>query len=219
MNAVMTIYRSSIGKKAVVAVTGLIMFGFVFVHMAGNLLVYAGPEAYNAYAESLQANQALVWGVRLVLLGSLVAHVATIIQLVQMNGAARPQRYGKGLRYRASTPMSRHMKLGGLVLLAFIIYHLLHLTVGVAHGDFIRGDVYHNMTTGLKNPIVGVAYIVSMVALAAHLNHGAWSMMQTLGFNHPRYNDARKKFAMGFAGLILIGNASMPIAAMFGVIG
>lgn len=219
MNAVMSLYRSSIGKKAVVAVTGAIMFGFVLVHMAGNLLIFAGPEAYNGYAETLQSNQGVVWAVRLTLLGALAAHVVTVIELTRMNRSARPEGYGKGLSNKAATAASKAMRFGGVALLLFIIYHLLHLTAGVAHPEFVKGDVYHNMVTGFTTqPWAAGIYLVAMVALAMHLYHGAWSMFQTLGFNHPRYNDARKKFATAFAALIFIGNCSMPIAILAGII-
>ncbi len=219
MSAVMSLYRSSIGKKAVVAVTGAILFGFVLVHMTGNLLIFAGRETYNAYAESLQSNRGLVWLVRLVLLGSLTAHVITIIELTKMNHAARPQGYGKGLTRKAATPASKAMRFGGVALLLFIIYHLLHLTAGVAHPDFVEGDVYRNMVTAFSTqPWAAGIYLIAMVALAMHLYHGAWSMFQTLGFNHPRYNGARKKFATAFAALIFVGNCSMPIAILAGII-
>jgi len=220
MNAVMTLYRSSIGKKAIVAVTGAAMFGFVLVHMVGNLLIFAGPDSINAYAEALQSNAGILWGARLGLLAVLFAHVYTIIGLTKINREARPDAYGKGLKHKESTAASRYMRWGGVALLLFIIFHLLHLTGGVVHPDFIKGNVYHNMVSGFKlQPWVAIIYITAMVALSMHLYHGVWSMLQTLGLNHPKYNDLRKKAAMGFAGLIFIGNCSMPIAILAGIIG
>jgi len=220
MNAVMTLYRSSIGKKAVVAVTGAIMFGFITVHMIGNLLIFAGPDTYNGYAAALQANQGLVWGNRILLLVALIAHVYTIIVLTQANRAARPDAYGKGLKPQATTSAALYMRWGGMAIFFFVIYHLLHLTVGVAHPDFIAGNVYHNMVTGFTlQPWTAGIYLVAMVALSMHLYHGVWSMLQTLGLNHPRYNDLRKKGAMTFAGAVLVGNCSMPIAILAGIIG
>jgi len=220
MNAVMTLYRSSIGKKAIVAVTGAAMFGFVLVHMIGNLLIFAGPDALNGYAATLQSNAGVLWGARLGLLSVLFVHVYTIIELTKANRAARPNAYAKGLKHKESTAASRYMRWGGLALLLFIIFHLLHLTVGVAHPDFIHGNVYHNVVSGFKVwPWAAGIYIAAMVALSMHLYHGVWSMLQTLGLNHPKYNDLRKKAAMGFAGLIFIGNCSMPIAILAGIIG
>ncbi len=218
MNAPMSLYRTTIGKKIAMAVSGLILVGFVYVHMAGNLLIFAGPTTYNAYAEALQSKPALVWLVRLVLLAAVVIHVASAIALIRLDRAARPQRYVAAVRTQATTAAAKLMRLGGITLLLFIVYHLLHLTVGVAHGDFIRGDVYHNMVTGLSHPLVAGFYILSMLALGAHLHHGVWSMLQTLGLSSDRLEGPLKKLSLAMGLVIVVGNCSMPIAILAGLI-
>ena len=208
---------TTIAKKVVMALTGIILTGFVLVHMTGNLLLYLGPEALNAYAEMLQSKAAVVWAARAVLLGSVGLHIWAATSLTLTNLAARPVGY-RAHAYEASTYASRTMRWGGPLLLLFIVYHLLHFTVGSVHSNFIRGNVYHNVVVGFQNPLVAFVYVLSMVALSLHLFHGVNSMLQTLGLSHPRYNGLRSMASAGYAALITVGNLSFPLSVYFGLV-
>jgi succinate dehydrogenase / fumarate reductase cytochrome b subunit len=208
---------STIAKKVVMAITGVILTGFVLIHMLGNLLLYVGPEALNAYGEALQSQPAVVWAARAVLLASVLLHIWAATSLTVTNVVARPVAYRK-TAYETSTYASRTMRYGGPLLAVFIVYHLLHFTVGSAHPTFIRGDVYHNMVTGFQNPLVMVFYVVSMVALSLHLFHGFTSMLQTMGLSHPRYNGLRSTVAGLYAATVGLGNLSFPLAVYFGLV-
>lgn len=208
---------STIAKKVVMALTGVILSGFVLVHMTGNLLLYLGPEALNAYGEFLQSKPAVVWAARAVLLGSVALHMWAAFSLTMINRAARPVGYQKTHR-EASTYASRTMLFGGPILLLFIIYHLLHFTVGSVHSNFIRGDVYHNVVVGFQNPVVAFAYVLAMIALSMHLFHGITSMLQTVGLSHPRYNGLRKVIGTAYAAVVTVGNLSFPLSVYFGLV-
>lgn len=208
---------TTIAKKVVMALTGVILTGFVLVHMTGNLLLYLGPEALNAYGEMLQSKPALVWGARLVLLGSVLLHIWAAVSLTLTNRAARPVAYRK-TAYEASTYASRTMIWGGPILALFIIYHLLHFTVGSVHPDFVRGDVYHNVVIGFQNPLVAFFYVLSMLALSLHLFHGVESLLQTLGLSHPRYAALRSMVGAAYAAVVTVGNLSFPLSVFFGLV-
>ena len=208
---------STIAKKVVMALTGAVLTGFVLAHMAGNLLLYKGPEALNQYAELLQSNPLLLWGARAFLLLSVGLHIWAAFALSSLNNAARPVAYRKTW-YENSTYASRTMRWGGPLLLLFIVYHLLHFTVGSAHPSFVRGDVYQNVVAGFQNPLVAFFYALSMVALALHLFHGITSMLQTLGLSHPRYNALRFLAGAGYAAVVTAGNLSFPLAVYFGLV-
>ncbi len=222
MGWVVQFAKSSIGAKFLMAVTGLILFGFVLVHMAGNLQVFLGPEAYNNYANFLKSLPELLWPARLVLLSSAILHVVSGLRLAAIDKAARPVAYAQR-RYREATPWSRSMALSGLVVLAFIVYHLLHFTLGVtdpshAHLRDPLGhhDVYSMFVYGFQNVYVAGAYIVAMMLLGLHLSHGVTSLFQTLGISHPRYSLAIGKIGPIFAIIIVLGNISMPLAVLMG---
>lgn len=219
MTRASSLFRNAVGKKAVMAVSGLLLFGFVLAHMAGNLLLYLGPEALNKYGEMLQSNQALVWTARAVLLGSVVLHMWAAFSLTMVNRAARPVGYRQTHR-ETSTYASRTMQFGGPILLLFIVYHLLHFTVGAStvHPSFIRGDVYNNVVTGFQNPLVVFFYLLSMVALSMHLFHGVVSMLQTVGLSHPKYNGLRSMIGTAYAAVVTVGNLSFPLAVYFGLV-
>jgi succinate dehydrogenase / fumarate reductase cytochrome b subunit len=224
MRRVFSFYRSSVGKKILMAVTGLMFFGFVFGHMLGNLKAFLGPEEFNAYAEGLRSFGApliphgyFLWGVRIVLLAALVIHVTMMIQLWLMARRARPVAYEKPVHLE-DTFASRTMRLGGIAILAYIVYHLLHLTVGSVHPDFIRGDAYHNLVVGMQSVPVAIAYMVAVVILGFHLHHGVWSMLQTLGLNHPKYNPARRVFSLVFAIVTVVGFLTIPVGVLTGVL-
>jgi succinate dehydrogenase / fumarate reductase cytochrome b subunit len=209
--------RSSIGRKLIMAFTGVILFGFVIGHMVGNLQVFQGPEKLNAYAETLRHLGPLLWAVRLVLLAAVGLHIWSAYSLTRTNWSARAVSYDR-YKPQSSTYASRTMRWGGVLLLLFIVYHLLHFTFGTraVHPQFVAGDVYHNFITGFQNPLVSFFYIVSMLALGLHLYHGAWSILQTAGVSHPGLDRVRYGLAAAIAIVIVLGNISMPVAVMAG---
>jgi succinate dehydrogenase cytochrome b subunit len=215
MTAAGRFLASSIGKKVVMAVTGFALFGFVVAHMLGNLQVYLGPTALNAYAESLRHYPALLWAARISLLVAAALHVWAAYSLTMMNRAARPEGYREN-EHRESTYASRTMRWSGVFLLLFIVYHLMHMTWGNAHPDFIPGDVYHNFIVGFRPFLVTTVYVVAMLALGLHMYHGLWSFLQTLGLSHPRYNPLRLAFATLVTTVVVLGNISMPVAVLAG---
>jgi succinate dehydrogenase / fumarate reductase cytochrome b subunit len=212
-------FASTIGKKAVMAVTGLVLYGFVIAHMAGNLQVYLGPRAMNEYAESLRAilHGAGLWIARAALLLSVVLHIWAAASLTLESRAARPVGYRRSAR-RESTYASRTMVLSGPILFFFILYHLAHFTTGQAHPNFIPGDVYHNFVVGFQSRPAAAFYVVAMLFLGLHLYHGAWSMLQTLGLSHPRWNRLRFAAAALFTAAVVAGNLSFPLAVQLGLL-
>jgi succinate dehydrogenase / fumarate reductase cytochrome b subunit len=217
MGWVRTFYQSTVGKKIVMALTGIILVGFVTGHMAGNLLVYKGPAALNAYGEFLKSSGPILWTVRLVLLTALVFHVHAAYVLTRLNWAARPAGYDRQAR-QSSTVSALTLRVGGVILLVFVVYHLLHLTVGSAHPAFSPTDAYNNVVIGFSVPAVAAFYVVAMGALALHLHHGVWSFFQTMGWNHPHVNPARRRLAALLAVLVGLGFASIPLAVAFGLV-
>lgn len=210
---------STIGKKVVMAVTGIILFGFVVGHMVGNLQAYMGPEALNAYAVWLREllHGAGLWIFRIVLLVSVILHIWAAVALTLDNRRARPIGY-RARDYERSTYASRTMVWSGPILALFVVYHLLHFTFGSVHPSFVEGDVYHNFVDGFRVVPVSLFYILSMLALGLHLYHGIWSMLQTLGLSHPRYNFLRHGLAGLFTAIVVVGNISFPLAVLTGVI-
>jgi len=208
---------TTVARKVIMALTGVVLTGFVLIHMIGNLLLYQGPEALNHYGELLQSKPPLVWTARLVLLACVALHIWAATTLTLANWAARPVGYRK-TAYEASTYASRTMRWGGPLLLLFIVYHLLHFTVGSVHPDFVRGDVYHNVIIGFQNPLVAFFYALSMVALSMHLFHGVESMLQTMGLSHPKYNGLRKVIGVAYAAVVAVGNLSFPLSVFFGLV-
>lgn len=215
---------TSVGKKILMAITGLVLYGFVIGHMVGNLKVYMGPEAFNHYAEGLRtlgaplfARGQLLWIARIILLFSVSVHIIAAVKLALRSRRARKIPYKKydGLEFSYA---SRTMLWGGLAILAFVIFHLLDLTFGTVNPAFIRGDAYHNFVTTFQRVPVALAYILAMIPLGMHLYHGFWSMLQTLGANNPKYNRMRRPFALTLALLITLGNISFPVAVLAGVI-
>jgi succinate dehydrogenase / fumarate reductase cytochrome b subunit len=216
----MTFYETTIGKKVVMAISGLVGFGFLLGHMSGNLLVYAGADKFNAYAAFLKGTPALLYGTRFVLIASLLVHVQAALALVTRNGEARPrayyQRKDQATNYAALT-----MRYGGLMLLSFIIYHILHLTIGLTGHlgyEFSEHNAYNNLVLGFQHPAVAGFYILAMVALGMHLFHGIWSLTQTLGLDHPKYNRLRQLVAAGGSAVLVLGFISIPISVQTGVL-
>ena len=217
-------YRSAIGKKAVMAVTGLILFGWIFLHMVGNLKLYMGAVHMNEYAHFLRAMGApavpesgVLWAMRLLLLVCVVFHIHAAWALTQMASAARPVGY-RDRQYVKATYASRTMRWGGVIILLFIIYHLLHLTTGQLHPDYVQDDAYHNVVTGLRVWWVAAVYIVANLALGLHLYHGVWAMFGSLGLTNPRIEAVRRAFATVFAVLITAANVSFPLAVLTGIV-
>jgi succinate dehydrogenase / fumarate reductase cytochrome b subunit len=218
----LALLTSTVALKIVVAITGLGMVGFVGFHMAGNLIVFQGREAYNDYAEFMQGLGGLKWAVRFGLLGALGAHVAASLYLKRLNTAARPETYA-GLRTKRTMPGAKWMAELGIVLLLFIIYHLAHYTLGWVHADQFdwvdatgRRDLYNHFVLSFQNPVIAVTYLAAMGALAIHLAHGVSSMFKTLGIAHGRWRRPLELAGPAFATLVLVGNSLMPIACLLG---
>lgn len=215
-------YDAPVGKKAVMALSGIVLVGFVLGHMLGNLQIYLppGPDgkfALDTYGEALHHNIPLLYGTRVVLLLSVFAHILSAIQLLQLKNAARPVAYVRRTPI-ASTYASRTMYWSGPIVLAFIIYHLLHFTTGQVHPDFQFLHVQENVIRGFSVWYVSLFYIVAMVLLCLHLYHGVWSMFQSLGLAHPAYTPKLKLGAKAFAFLIAAGNISIPLAVLTGLV-
>jgi succinate dehydrogenase / fumarate reductase cytochrome b subunit len=230
VNPLLRFCSSSIGRKWIVALTGLVLFGFVIGHLIGNLQVFLGSsEPINRYGAFLQGLGELLWVVRLGLLAMLVLHIVFTIKLRAESRAARPVNYAVTER-RASPPAARWMLLSGLMVLCFIIFHLLHFTVQVpvVNGvgkDFAtltdamgRHDVYRMMILGFSNPVASAFYVVAVALLALHLNHGIMSMFQTLGLNSGKVRPLWEKGGPTLAWLIFLGYASIPVAVLTGIV-
>jgi succinate dehydrogenase / fumarate reductase cytochrome b subunit len=226
-------YRSTTGKKISMAITGLVLVGFVIGHMVGNLKIFTGVDPttgahrFDQYAASLReigghllGHGTALWGARIVLLGCFVLHVVTAIQLARINRAAKVVA-STNPRYDFSTPSSRSMLFGGLFILTFVVYHILHLTLGVTHGGgFVEGRVFDNVVSAFRGRIVVVLFYVAAVGfLALHLYHGVWSMLQTLGVNKPRWNPLLRTTAKAVAVVLFLGFATVPIAVLLGALG
>lgn len=220
MNAARPFLSSSIGLKVVMAVTGVALVLFVVVHMAGNLQVFVDPELLTVYGEKLRAVPALLWAARLGLLAMALLHVWAAYRLTALNARARPQGY-REKEHRDSTMASRSMRVTGVLVLVFVIYHLAHFTWGwrAVHPQFIPGDVAHNFITAFRSPLVSAFYVLAMLGLFPHLYHGVWSWMQTLGLSHPRYDPLRHRLALAVAAIVVLGNISMPVAVLTGLVG
>jgi succinate dehydrogenase / fumarate reductase cytochrome b subunit len=212
------LWRSTVGKKALMAVTGLVLFLYVLFHMLGNLQVFSGPERINAYARLLRVSPLLLAVVRLVLLAALGVHVVAGVQLYFRARRARPVAYAE-YRPGASSTASRTMIWSGILILAFVIYHLLDLTVGVIHPDFREGDVYHNVVVRFGQLSGVLAYLIAMVGLGFHLWHGVYSMFQSLGISSRRLTPAVQRFAAAMAVILALGFSSIPLAVLVGLVG
>ena len=209
-------YSTSVGKKAVMAVTGVIAFGFVLVHMLGNLQVFLGAGALNKYARFLHDHSGALWAFRTVLVAAILLHIIAATQVTLQSMNARPKGY-RVHRLRETSYAARTMWWGGPLIGLFVVYHLMHLTFGTVHPAF-ADNVYNNVVFGFRVPWVSAVYIVAMLLLAFHLSHGLWSMMQSLGLNHPKWNRWRKVFAVVFGLGIAAGNISIPISVLTGFI-
>jgi succinate dehydrogenase / fumarate reductase, cytochrome b subunit len=219
MSRLQAMWQSSVGKKAVMAVTGLVLVAYLVTHVAANLLVFEGPDRINTYAALLHGTGAALWGARLVLLLAAILHIVAAVQLTARSRAARPEPYAGGRDPQISTLAARTIRWGGALILVFLVYHILHFTTGAAHPDFIELNPYHNVTTGFRNPWVVAFYLVAMLALGLHLYHGVWSSGRSLGMSQPSPRPLHRRLALLLAGLISLGFIAIVVAAYLGRIG
>jgi succinate dehydrogenase / fumarate reductase, cytochrome b subunit len=228
MNVVAGFFRSSLGKKYIMAITGAGLFFFVVAHMLGNLQIFLGPESINRYGSFLQSLGELLWVARIGLIVLVLLHIWSAIQLSAENKAARPVGYGE-YKPKGSTYASRTMLMSGLIIAAFIIYHLLHFTVQAQvngtgrdfvqlHDDKGRHDVYRMMVMGFSVWYVSLFYIIGMVLLSLHLSHGVQAMFQSLGLKNRNWKPFIDGFAKFIAIALLVGYCSIPIAVLFGIV-
>jgi succinate dehydrogenase cytochrome b subunit len=221
------IFTSSVGKKFIMAATGVCLFLFVFLHMVGNLQIFLGWEALNRYGAFLQGNTELLWPARIALLAIVTLHIWSAVKLTLENRAARPQPYARH-EIVAASYASRTMLMSGLIILAFIIFHLLHFTVQVQavnmtgknftelHDSEGRHDVFAMVVLGFRNPVVSGFYIIAMFLLFLHLGHGLSAMFQSLGWKNQAYAPKIDCFARLFSWLIFVGYIAIPIAVLCG---
>lgn len=212
-------YEVSVGKKAVMAVTGVVLFGYVVGHLIGNLQIFLGPDQINRYAQFLHASPALLWAVRALLLACVALHIIASVQLWLLKRKARPVGY-----YRKTDVggdyASRTMMWSGPIIAAFVVFHILHLTTGQVPGlPMDPENVYENVVRGFQKPVVSATYIFCVVLVMTHLYHGVWSMFQTVGASHPRYTPGLRLMAHVIAFTLGAGYISIPLWVMirFGI--
>lgn len=217
MSRTQQFWASTIGKKVVMAVTGIIGVGFVIGHAAGNLLVYRGPDAINGYSRFLHSTGELLWLVRFVLLAAVILHVAAAYSLTRVSHAARPHDYVRR-RPQVSTVGARAMRWGGLLLLVFIVFHILHFTTGTIRpaGTFVQGNVYDNVVSSFRIWWVVLFYLIAMVFLGLHLYHGAWSSVRTLGVTGDSPNPLHRRASAALAALVWLAFTVIPLGVVFG---
>ena len=224
------LYSTAVGKKYVMAISGIAMMGFVLFHMIGNLKMYLGAEALDHYAEFLQVllypilpKNVMLWILRGGLITMLLLHLHAAWSLTMLNRHARPVKYQGARDYQVAKFASRTMRWTGIIVLAYLVWHLLDFTFGTVNAvgtdsTFVRGEVYNNVVRSLDRPVVAAFYVIANILLGIHLFHGAWSIFQSLGWNNPRFNNWRRGFATGFATIIVVGNVSFPIAVIAGIV-
>jgi len=230
MRRVVALYRSSVGKKILMAFTGFIWFGFLIGHMAGNLKAFQGADAFNEYAHHLRIfgepilpEEGFLWAFRALMLAAFVIHAWLAWETSRSSWAARGSRYRqqKSLNFDFASGL---MRWGGVLILVFLVYHILHMTTGTVHPAFDAGgpgripDAYHNLVVGLSNPLVAGFYALTLLAIGLHLYHGVWSMFQTLGANHPKYVGYRRPLAVLAAIVIFLGFVSIPVSVLTGLV-
>lgn len=224
------LYSTAVGKKYVMAISGIAMMGFVLFHMLGNLKMYLGAEALDHYAEFLRVllypilpKDVMLWILRSGLIAMLMLHLHAAWSLTQLNRHARPVKYQSARDYQVAKFASRTMRWTGIIVLAYLVWHLLDFTFGTVNAvgtdsTFVRGEVYNNVVRSLDRPVVAAFYVIANILLGIHLFHGAWSIFQSLGWNNPRFNNWRRGFATAFATIIVVGNVSFPIAVIAGIV-
>lgn len=218
MNRLRLLWDSSAGKKAVMAVTGLIWVAYLVTHMLANLLVFQGPGKINAYSAFLHGTGGALWAARLVLIAALVLHVVAAVQLAARRQEARPVGYAGGSEPQVSTVAARTIRWGGALILLFLVYHILHFTVGTAHPGFVEGDPYHNVATGFRSIFVVLLYLVVMAFVGLHLYHGVWSSGRSLGISPASPHPLRRSVVLVLVIIIWLGFSLIPIAVYAGVV-
>ncbi|HVK64197.1 MAG TPA: succinate dehydrogenase cytochrome b subunit [Polyangium sp.] len=214
MAATVELGATSVAKKALMAASGIVLTGYVVLHLAGNLLYFAGPEALDAYGALLHKNPALLWSARTVLFAAFCVHVVVALDLYTRRQVARPISYGRYER-AASSLGARTMLWTGLILLGFVIYHVLHLTLGLFHPAYSPGRVYSNISIAFASIVPTVIYVVSMIALGLHVSHGVLAMTQSLGLTLRRERlRGLRRFAAVLAWIVTVGLAAIPITAL-----
>jgi succinate dehydrogenase / fumarate reductase cytochrome b subunit len=206
------------------AFTGFIWFGFLLGHVLGNLKAFQGADVFNAYAHHLRIigepilpEKGFLWLFRALMLVAFVIHVLLSWQTSTKSWAARDRKYKKKANQNFDFA-SAWMRWGGVLILLFLVFHILHMTTGTLHPDFVEGEAYHNLVTGLANPLIAGFYALVTVAILFHLYHGIWSMFQTLGANHPKYSAMRRPLAVTLSILIFLAFISIPVAVLTGTI-
>lgn len=211
-------WDSSVGKKMVMGATGLILVAFVILHMLGNLQFFAGAERFNAYSHLLQVDLIeFTWALRVTLLVSVVLHITAAYQLTLRSRAARPAKYAKR-DPQVSTYAARTMRWGGVYLLLFIPYHILHFTTGTLHPAFVRGQAYGNVVIGFEVMWVSLFYLGAMVFLGLHLYHGAWAALRSLGAARPSEDPQHRRIALAIAVIVPVGFSLLPLSVMLGLV-
>jgi succinate dehydrogenase / fumarate reductase, cytochrome b subunit len=224
MRQALTLYRSSVGKKALMAVSGILLAGFVLAHMLGNLKMFQGPEAMDGYAVFLKElgypvlpEYGALWITRLALLAAVGIHAVAAFQLWRTSRAARGASYRKE-DSQVFSYASRTMRWGGVIILLFVVYHILHFTTGTVHSDFEYASVYRNVVIGFQSVPVSLFYLVAVGSLSLHLYHGIWSVFSTLGVQNPKVTRLRRPLAAGLSILLFVGYAAVPLGVMAGVL-
>jgi succinate dehydrogenase / fumarate reductase, cytochrome b subunit len=219
MNRALALWRTSVGKKAVMAATGIIMVVYLITHVLANLLVFQGPEKINRYSRFLHGTGGALWAARLVLFVAVVLHIVAAVQLAARRQKARPVGYAAGRDSQVSTLASRTIRWGGALILIFLVYHILHFTLGTVHTSFVEGDPYHNVVAGFRSPWVVAFYELALGAVGLHLYHGIWSSGRSLGVSSPSPRPMRRQLALALSLLVWAGFAVIPIAVYTGMLG
>lgn len=224
MERIQSLYSTSIGKKIVMAAAGIVLAAWILLHMVGNLKIFFGEDAFNHYSEFLRlvgapvfGESQLLWVMRLILIAALLVHVVAVAQLYSRSNKARAVGYRK-FDPQVFSYASRTMLWGGIALLLFVVYHILHFTTGQAHRDFVPGNPYHNLVSAFQTWWVVLIYLAALASLGLHLYHGTWSALQTYGFSNPRYNSYRRPASLAVALAVSVGFALVPLAVLFGII-
>jgi succinate dehydrogenase / fumarate reductase cytochrome b subunit len=218
VNRTVRLYTASIGKKAVMAITGLVLFGYVLGHMLGNLQIFLGPERLNNYAEFLHSMPNALWAVRLFLIAMVALHIVASLQLWLQKRRARPVGYLKKDDV-PSAYAARTMMWSGPIIAAFVVFHILHLTAGTVGLPFEHLRAYENVVLGFRVWWVSAAYIFAIVLLCMHLYHGLWSMFHSVGWDDERYRPTLQGLAAVFAIFVAAGYIAVPVAVMTGIVG
>ena len=207
------------------AISGIILMGYVFVHMIGNLKLYFGEDSLNTYGaflrtfgEPILPYSYFLWGMRILLVAAVGFHIHAAWSLTQMNRRSRRTHYASKRDFIAADFAARTMRWTGIIVALFVVFHVMDLTLGATGAEFEHGEVYANMVASLSRPAVAAFYVLANLALGFHLDHGAWSLFQSMGWNNRRFNAWRRYFAIGFAVIVVGGNVTFPIAIQLGIV-